>query len=222
MLFIPSRFKILRKYLNKETSKHKFKILDIGCGSRSSHLTRKWLTVDLYHGLDKENWEGDDYSYIGIGHLYQVDLEEDSLISVKNNFYDVVILSHVIEHINNGLDVISKVIPKLNTQGIIYIESPSYKTLNYPSAIGFLNFYDDPTHKKVYYNSEIVHTLQTNGLKVLKSGFRNDWIRAILFLMPAVIMNLFYWLPFKRKFCSWGLWDILQVCSVWVAIKVKK
>lgn len=215
----PSRLKFLNKYFKSKSFFGKLKVLDVGCGSRSSHLTRRWLNVETYHGIDKMKWNDDSYSYECIDKLFAIDLENQSLDSIDDDYYDVVIVSHVIEHISNGTQVLESLISKLAKNGVIYVESPSYKTLNYVSAIGFLNFYDDATHKKVYYDSEIVPLFQAKGLKVIKAGFRNDWMRIFLFSLPAILLNLVYWLPVKRRLCSWGLWDLLGVCRVWVAIK---
>jgi 2-polyprenyl-3-methyl-5-hydroxy-6-metoxy-1,4-benzoquinol methylase len=218
-IICPSRLNFLRKYFKKINYSNKLKVLDVGCGSRSSHLTRRWLNVETYHGIDKTKWNDDNFSYECIDRLFELDLESQSLDLIPNNYYDVVIVSHVIEHLYNGVQVLDSLISKLTKNGIIYVESPSYRTLNYGSAIGFLNFYDDLTHKKIYFDSEIVSLFQSNGLRVIKSGFRNDWMRIIIFSVPAIILNLIYWIPIRRRLCSWGLWDLLGVCRVWVAVK---
>ena len=64
---------------------------------------------------------------------------------LADNHYDLIILSHVIEHINNGLDVVERLSKKLKFGGHIYIEYPSLKSLQLPSAQGSLHFCDDDT-----------------------------------------------------------------------------
>lgn len=213
----PVRFKYIRKLCKKETIS--LRILDVGCGSKSPALTKYWLNPAEYHGIDNGYWEDDVEGYKNIDKFYMLDLSNSLLDEIPEDYFDIIILSHVIEHIKNGEFIINLLCSKLKMKGIIYIETPSPKTLNYPSAIGFLNFYDDLTHVRCYYDSEIVPVLQNNGLKVVKSGCRCDLIRVIVFTPLAIIMNILYWIPFKKRICSHGLWDILCVPQVWIGVK---
>ena len=212
---IPARFWYIKKYQNKK----KLFVLDVGCGSRSSELTRMWLDVAQYDGVDKGFWHNDSDSYKGIDNLFFLDLDESQLDEIKNCYYDLIILSHVIEHTIYGVNIILLLLKKLKPGGLIYIETPSLKTINFPSADGFLNFYDDDSHKRLYFDSDIIKVLQDNDFVVRYCGFRRHWVR-ILFLSPlAIFLNIFYFIPLKSRLCSWGLWDILGVARVWIGQK---
>jgi SAM-dependent methyltransferase len=211
----PPRF----AYIKKFSKNNDLNVLDVGCGSNSNELSRLWLKVKQYDGIDKEQWNGDANSYLGIENLYDIDLESTELLEIQDNFYDVIILSHVIEHVANGLNIISILTKKMKSGAVIYIETPSSRTINFPSAVGFLNFYDDNTHRKLYFDSEVIPILQNNDCIVRFCGFRRDWIRIILISPVSIFLNLFYFIPFKKTLCSWGMWDLLGVARVWVGQK---
>ena len=69
------------------------------------------------------------------------DVEEYEFTDVPNAYFDVVFLSHVLEHFENYKVVISKVLPKLSENGIIYIETPTIQSTTFPSREGTLNFF---------------------------------------------------------------------------------
>lgn len=194
------------------------RILDVGCGPHVTN-TKRWFSVREYHGIDREMWPGFEHLYVNVDRMFFTDLERPNLEEVPNHYYDLVVLSHIIEHLSNGLEVIELLIAKLAPNGCIYIESPSHRTLNFPSATGFLNFYDDPTHKRLYFDEEIIPLLQRNNLRVLYSGYRRNWRRLILVSPLAILLNVVYHLPFRRKINSWGLWELMGVARVWMAVR---
>ena len=56
-----------------------------------------------------------------------MDLEELDFNNIPGNFFDVIIMKHVIEHLRNGDQVIEKLLSRLRKRGIIYnIEFPSF------------------------------------------------------------------------------------------------
>jgi len=214
-ILAPYRLKVLRSILGTRA----VKVLDVGCGNDSCQLTKYWLNVTLYHGIDKEFWNDKREDYDRMDKVYYLDLEVCDFGAVPDLSFDVIIMSHVIEHLSNGYRVVAEMIRKLAPGGCIYIETPSYRTINYPSADGFLNFYDDPTHKRVYNPLSIADLFMEHGLRVLRCGYRRDWARIILLSPIAIIINVFYYIPFRRKLLGTGLWDLLGVATVVVATK---
>lgn len=77
--------------------------------------------------------------------------------SNKNNFlkdlkiqkYDYVTCNHGIEHVKSVPDFLKQISKFVKKNGILYLSFPSEKSLNFPSAQGTLNFYDDPEHLKI-------------------------------------------------------------------------
>lgn len=189
------------------------RVLDVGCGNQSCEITKSWLNVSAYHGIDREHWQGHVEDYKKMDQTFFLDLDKDDLHQLPDSSYDVIIFSHVIEHLEHGEAVLKRLVKKLKPGGLIYIETPSPRTLKYPSAIGFLNFYDDPTHKRPYPIQSIEQGLREANCTVHFARTRRDWRRVFLMSGPAIALNLFWYLPFKQKLFASGLWDLLGVAE---------
>jgi len=214
----PYKYRLISKLIEK---KRTINILDVGCGHNSFNICKKYFSFDNYDGIDKEIWLGKEDEYKDLTHLFLIDLETEQakIDSLDDKSYDLILISHVIEHISNGEEVIQKLLPKLSNNGVIYIETPSVKTLKYPSGIGFFNFHDDPTHKKVYSYRELSNLLIKNKCKVVKAGIRRDPIRLIFYSPFYLVWNILYSLPFKKKWDVRGLWDFFGIAQFVLAKK---
>src|ERR1039457_228261 len=98
----------------------------------------------------------------------------------------MIVMSHVIEHLHNGDKVIASLLSKLKKGGIIYLEFPSERSVHFPSKRETLNFYDDPTHCRIFSIKEVSELLTQNHLNVLSAGVRRQLINIIL--MPFKIV----------------------------------
>ena len=216
-IFTPFRLKIIGQY--NQTSN--LNILDVGCGNNSCTISKQWLPISQYHGLDKEFWHGNEADYKTMDKVFYINLQNEleKLNEVENEFYDVIILSHVIEHIKNGEEAITELITKLKKGGLIYVETPHARTLGYPSALGFFNFNDEPTHVMIYSYYDVARTMLLNDLTVLKAKTRRDWVRIIFFSPVAILLNILYYIPFKQKLYVTGLWDLFGVAFYVIARK---
>jgi len=208
----PYKYRLINKYIGKEKA---IRILDVGCGHKSFDICKNYFNFDTFDGVDKEIWEGEEEDYAGFTHLFLMDLENEleKLDQINDNYYDLILLSHVIEHLSNGEEVIQQLLSKLTAKGVIYIETPSEKTLKYPSGKGFFNFHDDPTHKKVYSYRELSNLLIKNGLIVLKAGIRRDVYRLYLYSPFFLCWNIFYHIPVKKRWDVRGLWDFFGIAQ---------
>ena len=216
-IFAPFRLKVIRKY-NQASD---INVLDVGCGNDSCAISKKWLPIKQYHGLDKEFWHGNEDDYRTMDKVFYIDLQNEleKLMELPNDYYDVIILSHVIEHIKNGEEAISKLVKKLKVGGLIYVETPHARTLGYPSALGFFNFNDESTHVMIYSYYDVARTMLQNDLHVIKAKTRRDWVRIIFFSPVAILLNLIYYIPLKQKLYVTGLWDLFGVAFYAIARK---
>ena len=190
--------RIYNLYKDKE-----FSILDIGCGNHSASVTKKYFPNCKYYGLDKETYNNSEYDFKLMTKFYKLDLENDSLEVIPDNFFDVIIMNHVIEHIFNGIEIVENLSRKIKRGGRLYIETPSVKSLSLPSQPGTLNFCDDETHKKIYNLTDIVNVLIKNNFKIIKAGTRRDKVG--IFFSPYFIIKK---IIKKEGFSGFSIWDI--------------
>lgn len=183
MITQPNKFKQIAQY--KEINAP-LNYLDIGCGSHSPTITQKRFPNCHYTGVDIDPYYNNSPEDIdAIDHLVQTDLTQLNLSELKDDFYDVIVMSHVIEHLENGDEVIKGLLAKLKINGVIYIEFPSPHSVDLPSKKETLNFYDDPTHVRVYTIDEVAAILKNGGLNVTNKGIVRDWLK--IALMPLKI-----------------------------------
>ena len=183
-----------------------FRLLDVGCGNHSPTRTKKYFPHVQYFGIDVTNYNNDEADLRAMDAFYQLDLENSSLSEVPDEYFDVILIAHVLEHLRNGLDVLAKLAgSKLKVGGQIYVEFPAVRSLSLPSIEGTLNFCDDNTHVRLYDIKEVANTLLAAGCKVQRAGTRRCWDRALL--APLGYAYLRYVRKTKR---TGGLfWDLL-------------
>jgi ubiquinone/menaquinone biosynthesis C-methylase UbiE len=198
----PFRFKVLSAVHRKAAPG--LKVLDVGCGNHSPATTKLWWPHCEYSGLDR-SFEG--YSAADLGaldHAYRIDCSSESLSVLPDASFDVIIVSHVLEHLANGLEILKQLATKLTPGGYIYVESPSARSLELPSMPGCLNFYDDATHLRVYELSEISNVLLENRVRVVRSGARRDAAQ-ILSLLPVLAWKSLRHRPWQGS----DFWDLV-------------
>ncbi len=212
-LLPPFGIRISKKYLEK--FQKPIKILDIGCGN---HYVKKFYTQlgkeIKYTCIDKQIYNLDYEDLSLINEFFIIDLEKSKIRDFIRDKFDFIYFSHVIEHLDNGYDVLRQLRELQNSGGVLYIETPSLKSLNLPHRkSSTLNFYDDPTHKKVYPLMKIISTLEETGYKIIKYGYRRDYRRILI--MPFGI--LFFFISGK-EIKGPLLWDILGFANFVLAI----
>lgn len=175
----PFKFKCLYKLLKD----NRFTLLDVGCGNHSASLTKYWFPNCVYFGLDNDQYYNNSKQDVELmDGFYNCDLTLDALKGIPDSHFDVIIMSHVIEHLINGDEVMIRLLPKLRAGGLMYIEYPSIKSTRLPSMKGTLNFFDDHTHCRLYTQSELYNLFLKHRCKIVKGGIRRDF--ALIMLTP--------------------------------------
>jgi SAM-dependent methyltransferase len=212
------KFLFLNKFINSY-SEDKIKLLDVGCGNKSPSITVSLFPKIEYFGLDNQeyNLTNEDKKILE-NKYFLVDLDNLSELdnALPNNYFDFIIMSHVIEHTRKGTEILEILSKKLKVGGEIYIEFPSVKSLSLPSMPGTLNFCDDPTHVRLYDIKEVANTLIKCGFKVIKAGTRRNFIRCLLTPMVTI-----YQLIEHKKIQGSAFWDILGFAEFVYAVKIK-
>lgn len=205
---LPPRF----RFFYPEYKDHAVTILDIGCGNHSPSITKKWFGKCDYYGVDRGEYNIDKGDIVLMKEFYRIDLEKnpEKLDEIPDEFFDIIIFNHVIEHLTNGMDVLSELVKKLKKGGKIYIEFPSVKSLSLPSVKNFpsffsgtINFCDDSTHVRLYSLLDVANHLLSREFKILKGGTRRDV--GMMIMSPFIII---YCLIRHREFSVSALWGV--------------
>ena len=212
------KFLFLNKFINSY-SEDKIKLLDVGCGNKSPSITVSLFPKVEYFGLDKQeyNLTNEDKKILE-NKYFLVDLDNLSELdnALPNNYFDFIIMAHVIEHTRKGTEILEILAKKLKVGGGIYIEFPSVRSLSFPSMEGTLNFCDDPTHVKLYDVKEIANTLIKCEFKIIKAGTRRNYVNLILTPLRAIYHLIKY-----RKTNGYAFWDILGFAGFLYSVKIK-
>lgn len=185
------------------------KILDIGSGSHSASITKQWWPRSHYTGVDiAKDFGNDNEDYKAMDEFYEMDLTKLEFNVIPDNTYDLIIMSHVVEHLHNGDRVIAGLVPKLKGGGVMYIEFPSARSVNFPSMRETLNFYDDPTHCRIYTVKEVSTILTEKGLTVLSAGTRRQLINILV--MPVKIILQLLTKGYVRAGVFWDLYGFAE------------
>ena len=134
---------IISKILKKQNVN---RILDFGC---NDGLLNKYLNNDINY------WGIDNNKRIKKGlKLYSKNIKIiKKKIPFKNDFFDCVVLSHVIAHIENPYKLIRNLEKKLKSKGIFIIVSPNKSYKFFYSFFNIFNNYNPDTTIYKYYSS---------------------------------------------------------------------
>jgi ubiquinone/menaquinone biosynthesis C-methylase UbiE len=204
-------------FLKREFNSRPFRLLDIGGGSGDSSVEVKELFPNCeYNCLDIV--EPEQYRQREAGNTkryWQKDLQLLDYSDIPDDYFDVLVLTHIIEHLTNADAVIENMIPKLKSGGTIYIEYPGLGSTRLPSMPGSLNFFDDKTHVRIYSVHELYNVLLRAGCEPEAGGIRRNWARIMLFplLLPYKLLK-------RTKTIGYEFWDVCGFAEyVWARKK---
>lgn len=205
------------KQITPRVGQAPFTMLDVGAGNHSAQLVKSHFPQCRYFGLDiSKDYNNDADDFELMEGFYELDLTSLQFDAIPDDFFDVIMITHVIEHLENGDAVLAALMPKLKVEGVIYVEYPGPKSLTLPSMRETLNFHDDPTHVRLYSVAEVSHVLEEAGARIIAGGTRRDW--RIIAMMPLTVpYNLI-----RKGYLRGSLfWDLLGFAEYVYAERVR-
>lgn len=193
-----------------------FTLLDVGAGNHSASKTKENFPLCRYYGLDLDrntNYSSLDFEVME--DFYELDLTSLNLDVIPDQFFDYINMAHVIEHLHNGDLVLPELFKKLKPNGYFYLEYPGPRSTKLPSMYGTLNFYDDPTHVRIYSLQEIIPLFESNHFKLLEAGTRKNY-----FYILATPFRIILALVKGRKLEGNLFWDLLGFAEFTFAKKM--
>ncbi|MEN9549947.1 MAG: hypothetical protein RIR12_2538 [Bacteroidota bacterium] len=200
-------------FLQKSFGNRPFALLDVGAGNHSASRITALFPACNYYGVDLDKtYNNSEADFKAMKGFYETDLTKLNYQAIPNENFDGIWMAHVIEHLHNGDKVLPLMIEKLKPGGFFYIEYPGAKSLSLPSKKGTLNFYDDPTHVRVYSVKELQTIFEANGCKVLSCGTRKNWFYIITLPARAILSFI------KKGYVEGNVfWDIMGFAEyLWV------
>ena len=208
---MPHKFKALRRWFGDRP----FDLLDVGAGNHSATLAKQWFPRCRYTGLDRDrHYNNDPVDFAAMDRFIELDLTGLDLSSIPDAGFDAILMAHVVEHLANGDEVVRRLTRKLRPGGLFCLEFPGRLSPRLPSKKGTLNFYDDPTHVRLYRHEEIAGILRAEGLHVVRAGTRRDWTGVLLLPLHAFNAKRTY------GFVPGGVfWDLLGFAEEVFAVR---
>lgn len=189
-------------------------VLDIGAGNHAATRLKSRIPNARYYGIDLDkNYNNNEEDFKLMEDFYEMDLTRLEFGVIPDNHFDFIIMSHVIEHLVNGEEVVTLLLQKLKKGGYIYLEWPSKKSAFLPSMKGTLNFFDDETHVRFYDTHLLANVLMKNDCSIVSMGTRRDRWAMTLFPVNFLLHML------KRRITASLFWDFFGFASYILARK---
>lgn len=192
-------------------------LLDVGCGPGEfkellNLIKPKWD----FHGTDISKHDG----------LYQKTYFFESDITKKincpDNMYDAIVCTHVCEHLTDPHIAIKEIYRVLKPEGILYIETPSHRSVFCPSFTSIhpenlipINFYDDNTHIRPYTVQALIKLTKNCGFKIQRYGYARNLLATITSPITFLIAIIFK----KRSFLVHSVWHSIGWSNFLIAQK---
>jgi 2-polyprenyl-3-methyl-5-hydroxy-6-metoxy-1,4-benzoquinol methylase len=183
--------RIFKRYLLSNA-----KVLEIGCSSGEYLSALRDETGWEVTGIDIS-----DYALSFAQKMYNLKVIKGNLIDIKfeSAQFDLVIMRHVYEHLNNPDEILKEIKRILKPKGICFIVIPNADTIERSIFKEHWWGYDVPRHLFCFSVNTIKKLLEKNGFKILvlkHSMVPNNWIMSIKYYFkiknyPSIFFKFF-------------------------------
>jgi SAM-dependent methyltransferase len=198
----PMKFQYVRHRLPSTS----LRILDVGCGNNSPSVTKRWFPGCHYTGADIQRYNLSELDDAAMDEFFLLGTDGTGYDALPEASYDLVILNHVLEHMQDSAQILAALCTKLKVGGYIWIAFPSLRSLALPSSEDeTLQFCDDPTHVYLPDVREVANVLLGHGVKVVHAGrSREGFLTTLGDVLKLVKRSLRK--AMTGKFSGRGLW----------------
>lgn len=186
-------------------------LLDVGCGNHAPTRAKRLNPALDYHGIDIVPFFLDESDYEAADELRFVEPDEfvAGLRSWGSSRFDAVLASHVLEHVNDRPGTIRAIAEVVKPGGTVYYAFPSRRSVRFPSRAGTLNFYDDPNHRDLPPDVDLVLKLSCEA--GLRPREVHDPYRPLVHRVAGLLQE-----PVSRRrrtvmSGTWALWGFESV-----------
>jgi SAM-dependent methyltransferase len=175
------RFLYFNKILKKYNLSSGMKLLDFGCGPGDMLIQCQKLGI-LAFGVDEFERSVRLASERGLN----VHLADHNNLPFEENFFDVIFMQSVLEHIKDPIDAVLKLKRNLKPGGILILSTPT------PGP----HFWDDPTHIRPYTPKSFKTLSEICDFKLLEVNYVFSFLLGIR-LQNSLFYKLMNVLPFS-------------------------
>jgi len=175
------------QYINNYVTVNNIKInsvLEIGPGNGylAKNLIKK-IKIITYDAIETDNSLYENLKTIGLKVF-------DKFESLKNNNYDLIVASHVLEHIDNPDNFLQNIRKKLSKNGIVFFEVPCLDYLYKKRHEPHLFFYEKKTLQNIIEkNSFNLNSIDYYGLSIRKS-INAPFFKSFKYLITNLFLKL--------------------------------
>lgn len=194
-------------------------VLDVGCGTAPlyKYFCELKQNIKLY-GTDIIRSSG-----LPDGIKF-VESDLNSRINFSDDMFDVVICSHLIEHLDHVGNAMTEIVRVLKPGGVLYLETPSHRSIFFPSFNMVnkgesvpISFWDDPTHLRPFSPISLVDLCKRADLVPVKSGYARNWLALATcwgtFPLAFILQ--------RRAYLVHSLWHLFGWSSYVIAKKIE-
>lgn len=189
-----------------------FKCLDFGCGNGLVLRQNATVRPDLeFFGIDIKDFSGELPKHVSFS------IYNGEKFPHQDNYFDIIIVNHVLEHIQNPERILTELKRVIKNKGRIYIEVPNKRSLwgkPHGKFAGTVHFFDDPTHLRPYSQIELAELCRQSGFRIIKSGIARNFLHLILspiLLFTGTLMpDTLHYMYARNSLIGWASYIILE------------
>jgi SAM-dependent methyltransferase len=143
------------------------RVLDVGCGNNSPQAFKTQRPDIHYVGIDIADYRQttDPHAWAD-EYIIASPSEFNASLEAMPRSFDAVVSAHNIEHCDDPDRTLEAMLNAVRPGGRIFLAFPCEASVRFPRREGTLNFFDDPTHKRVPSYIAVCRTIEAHGFSI--------------------------------------------------------